>query len=432
MSGLRATVALVALIVLAGCTSPSATAVPSAVASAAARASIAVPAGTIPPKGAAGIVAPVRAGQTLTVLNGYDNPMPDKTCDAGSVHDHCANQQYALDLVPSDPDDLLVLSPVSGTIAWQDVVPKAGQTAKPSGCIGIVPTAFTELNLTVCHLSEVRAPSAVKAGEVLGLRRASDPWVHMNLDVRKDAKGPLPRDKWTAVAFSGAFTIAGKDFAPASSPDPDRHSCASFTSATKATGETAQPNPKPVVKTADLSKCGIAAAKPTPTPTPKPVAAAPNPYGDNRTEIFKRIRSQAKKDIERPSLKDVEAATRKLLQPKYAATVATYRVGKSSYFTADLVDSEFREMTGKTDGFRRFMDGYTSRDRALEGYREAGISVLIPMLLAVCRASGDPAIQRLAYEAAETAWEYGITIEGNAKTKVNAMTQDFIDFNPDW
>lgn len=263
MSILRLATVLALAVVLVGCGSASPTAVESAVASAAARASIAVPAGTIPPKGSAGIVAPVPAGQTLTVLNGYDNPMPGGTCNKGYGHDHCTNQQYGLDLVPSKVDDLLVLAPITGKIAWTDV--------SSSGCIGIVPTAFPELNLTVCHLSGLRASGAVAAGTVLGLRRPDDPWIHMSLDVRKDANGPLPRSKWmVGVPFTGAFTIAGKDFPPASSPTLDLHKCASFASTTKASGNTAPLNPQPTVKTADLSACGVAAVTPTPTPRPTP------------------------------------------------------------------------------------------------------------------------------------------------------------------
>jgi hypothetical protein len=215
----------------AGCNSPSPTELPSAIASAAAKASIDLPSGTIPSAGSAGIVAPVQAGETLTVQNGYDNPLPSDPCPPkGYGHDHCTNQEYGLDLVPSNPSDLLVLSPVTGKIAWSDV--------RGGGCLGIVPTAFPQLNLTACHLSELRAGTSVTAGEVLGLRRAGNPWIHMSLDVRVDGNGKaIPTaDVVQGVPFAGAFSIAGHDFPPNASPMPDLHHCESFTSTTHATG----------------------------------------------------------------------------------------------------------------------------------------------------------------------------------------------------
>jgi len=343
--------------------------VPSAVASAAARASIAVPAGTIPPKGSAGIVAPVRAGQTLTVLNGYDNPPPNEPCPPkGYGHDHCTNQQYGLDLVPSDLDDLLVLAPVAGTIAWQDAT---------SGCLGIVPTAFPELNLTVCHLSEVRLSGAAKAGEVLGLRRPGDPWIHMSLDVRKDANGPLPKAKWTVgVPFSGAFTIAGTDFAPAASPQFNLHACTSITSTTKATGDIAQPNPKPVVKTADLSKCGITAVKP---PSPKP----PSP---------------------RPALRTVDDL---IAAPHPARSKAKARAA---------IDAAFAARPGTLSAWTYFEEGWgecvdgggVSNPKQAQATREAMCKGIVRSMFFEYRLTGEDAF----WNAAIGVWGYAISDKG--------------------
>jgi hypothetical protein len=260
--------ALAVALLLGACGSPNTTStVPSAVASAAAKASIAVPSGTVPPTGSADIVAPARAGQTLTVLNGYDNPMPGGTCTKGYGHDHCGNQEFGLDLVLSNPSDLLVLSPVTGTIAW----PPSGVDAV--GCVGIVPTAFPQLNLTVCHLSQLRATDkAVTAGEVLGWRNPADGWIHMSLDTRIDGNGKaIPLDQVTGVPFSGAFTIAGHDFPPAATRTFNLHACKSLASQTAATGDTAEPSPLPAITTASLTACGTAVATPTPKPTPAPM-----------------------------------------------------------------------------------------------------------------------------------------------------------------
>lgn len=259
----RAAVLAVALL-LAGC-GPSVTPAPATPAPTPTPTPTAAPAtigGYAGAPGSAGIVAPVQAGETLTVQNGYDNPMPSDPCPPkGYGHDHCTNQEYGLDLVPSNLSDLLVLSPVTGKIAWSDV--------SGGGCLGIVPTAFPQLNLTVCHLSELSAGTSVTAGEVLGLRRAANPWIHMSLDVRVDGNGKaIPTAQVVqGVPFSGPFTIAGHDFPSNATPTFDLHQCESFVSSTTATGDTAEPSPLPAITPSNLV-CNGTAVTPTPTPAP--------------------------------------------------------------------------------------------------------------------------------------------------------------------
>ena len=274
MGKVRFALAVCAALMAAACGTPNqASVLPSAIASAAAKASLALPSGTIPPSGSAGIVSPIGASQVVTVLNGYDNPMPGGACVKGYGHDHCGNQEFGLDLAMSKPEDLLVLAPVAGSVAWECVDKACPPATVPGGCLGITPDAFPKLNLTVCHMSSQRATGHVTPGQVLGLRRAADPWVHVSLDVRADANGPLPADKWTqGVPFSGAFTISGHDFAPAASPTPDLHKCDSFFSGTAATGDTSLPSPLPATAKPDLAACG-AGPSPSPTPTASPTQA---------------------------------------------------------------------------------------------------------------------------------------------------------------
>jgi hypothetical protein len=107
--------------ILAACQQPS-TPTPTSPPAAAAQPSVAASAGA-----AGGLVAPVRGPQTLTVLNGYDNPPPGQTCPLkGYGHDHCGDQEDGLDLVPSNLTDLLVLAPVAGTVKWDETAPTQG------------------------------------------------------------------------------------------------------------------------------------------------------------------------------------------------------------------------------------------------------------------------------------------------------------------
>lgn len=55
------------------------------------------------------LLAPVSAGQTLTIIHGYNDPLPNEKCVIGSSSDHCQNQRYGLDLKPSDQTKLEIL-----------------------------------------------------------------------------------------------------------------------------------------------------------------------------------------------------------------------------------------------------------------------------------------------------------------------------------
>ncbi len=227
-----------------------------------------------PAKTPTGLLAPAPAGQTLTVLNGYDYPPPTETCPPkGYGHDHCEHQEFGLDLVPSDPHDLLVLAPIDGTIAW-DETKSTADNPSPSGCIGILPDTDPTLNLTVCHLSVLRASGHVDTGEVLGLRRATNPWIHLSLNVQYDAKGgQIAEAARTAVPFTGNYAIEGRDFAPQLTSPENLHACETIVSTNVATGDTSLPNPLPSITPADLSACK-ATRTPTPAPRPKPTSEA--------------------------------------------------------------------------------------------------------------------------------------------------------------
>jgi len=218
----------------------------------------------------AGLVAPVRAPQMLTVLNGYDNPPPDEPCPtSGYGHDHCGHQEYGLDLVPSDLSDLLVLAPIAGTIRWGlDAV----------GCLGMSPDVDPMLNLTVCHLSALRASGHVDPGEVLGLRKPTNPWVHLSLNVQYDSTGgQLPVSARTPIPVTGRYAIAGHDFPAQTYPPANRHACETIRSTTVASGDTSLPSPLPAIAQADLSACGSTPSplRPPSTPTPTPPRASP-------------------------------------------------------------------------------------------------------------------------------------------------------------
>lgn len=144
-----------------------------------------------------GFQAPVASGQTLTVIHGYNDPIAGETCVIGSGPDHCENQQFGLDLEPSDQGDTRVLSPTAGTVAWNDT--------EGSGCIGIA--TGDGLNLTVCHLASpaISVGTPLDTGDELGTRSTS--WIHLSLD---DRSGPNPQ----AVPFVGAHRIEGLEFSP--------------------------------------------------------------------------------------------------------------------------------------------------------------------------------------------------------------------------
>ncbi len=139
------------------------------------------------------LLAPVSAGQTLTIIHGYNDPLPNEKCVIGSSSDHCQNQRYGLDLKPSDQTKLEILAPLPGKIDWIE-----------GNCLGI--RTSDNLNLNVCHFGrfQVLRNSTVKRGDVLGTRSTS--WIHISLDDRNRyaSKPPVP--------FNGAHAIEGIAF----------------------------------------------------------------------------------------------------------------------------------------------------------------------------------------------------------------------------
>jgi hypothetical protein len=185
---------------------------------------------TPPPNGnGVGFRAPVAAGQTLVVLNGYDNPIAPASpnpswCPSPGVneHDHCHNQEDGLDFVPSDLADTRILAPTGGEIRWIALDKNDPTTA----CLGLEP-AGTTLNLTICHFDSsaiyVGTADTVAVGTVLGLRNTADPWVHLSLDDRYASVGgsqlPTPSSGYyPPVPFYGTYSIEGHAFPSASPP----------------------------------------------------------------------------------------------------------------------------------------------------------------------------------------------------------------------
>ena len=154
-----------------------------------------------PPVTGRSLLAPVAAGQTVVVLNGYNNPGPGLYCPSPGVneHDHCNNQADGFDIVPSDLADTRILAPTDGTVEWVE-----------GGCVGLRPSA-TNVNLTVCHFEQssvyVQAQDVVTQGVVLGLRDPADPWVHLSIDARYTPGGGQvsPLSAARPVAFAGAY-----------------------------------------------------------------------------------------------------------------------------------------------------------------------------------------------------------------------------------
>lgn len=168
------------------------------------------PTPTVPATVVVGLRAPVASNQTLTVYNGYDNPLVPSPCPKPGTapHDHCGNQEYGLDFIPSDLADPRILAPISGKIGWP---PGTG----PLACLGITPTGTSTLNLTVCHFAAdaifVEQDDVVVQGQVLGLRDPRAWWIHLSLDDR--AISPFQ-----PVPFYDAYWIEGVAFVPRNPP----------------------------------------------------------------------------------------------------------------------------------------------------------------------------------------------------------------------
>ena len=165
--------------------------------------------------------APVASGQTLTVIHGYNDPLPNEACNIGTPPDHCNNQKYGLDLKPSDLSDTNILAPLPGFVNWM-----AG------GCLGIL--TGDNLNLTICHFQTVLVANhqAVFRGQILGIR--SDGWIHLSLDDRYNH----PASPYPPVAFNGAHTLEGFSFDPGSDTARNQWLNQSITSTNNLVGST--------------------------------------------------------------------------------------------------------------------------------------------------------------------------------------------------
>ncbi len=131
-----------------------------------------------------GLLAPVSNGVTVEVVHGYNSPaygsgsrLPN--CKIGSSLDHCANQQFGLDLQPGPGWDNLILAPADGT---------PSQPVKGFGgdCLNFRLDDGTNLN--ICHFKSVSATAGVhvEQGRVLGVS-AKQP-IHISLDARNTAE----------------------------------------------------------------------------------------------------------------------------------------------------------------------------------------------------------------------------------------------------
>ncbi len=175
-----------------------------------------------------GLLAPVPAGIVLTVAGGpgtptgasggYNNPLPQRlsgiVCHIGPAPDHCANQQYGLDLIPSNPSVRTILAPTDGAVALLDTGP---------GCVLL--KVAGNLNMNICHFDrfDVKQGDTVIRGKTLGNRSTAH--IHVSLDARYDANGTQKanRAEWSPVPFSGGHAIEGQDFPALEDTRPNYH-----------------------------------------------------------------------------------------------------------------------------------------------------------------------------------------------------------------
>lgn len=207
------------------------------------------------------LLAPVPAGDTLYAYNGYDDVPAGESCPKPGANrlDHCANQLDGLDLVPSNPNDLRILSPVAGTVYYE-----AG------GCLFI--KTLDTLDLSVCHFWTphfVAQGTRVQRGTVLGLRDPADWWIHLSLDARFDATGaqlptPNPPGYWRPVPFASPHTLEGRSMPAATPPVHQQWACTTFISTNRPKGDFATPSPLPVIAAAPPTRCRAAGTLPSP------------------------------------------------------------------------------------------------------------------------------------------------------------------------
>lgn len=154
------------------------------------------------------MLAPVSVGQTLTVRNGYNHPGKAEPCPTPGPgqYDHCGNQAYGLDLVPSRSLDRRIIAPTAGSIAL--LLP--GPTGP--GCLLL--RTVEGRNVTLCHFdsfeANIRKDARVVRGQILGLRDPGTDWVHISMDDRY----AHPTKPYPAVAFSGDLALEGHELPP--------------------------------------------------------------------------------------------------------------------------------------------------------------------------------------------------------------------------
>jgi len=158
------------------------------------------------------LLAPVNNGVKLTVIHGYNDPPYEKqnpeVCSIATKRDHCANQQFGLDLTPGSGWDNKILAPVPGT-------PKEFVYGAGGPCLLF--TLDDGLNLNICHFAKENTEllgKHVARGTVLGTAATS--WIHLSLDARpkqctggwtfsnKKSSYPCP------IEFVSPHTLEGK------------------------------------------------------------------------------------------------------------------------------------------------------------------------------------------------------------------------------
>ncbi|WP_374971538.1 CARDB domain-containing protein [Terrabacter sp. BE26] len=165
---------------------------------------------------ARGTLAPVAAGTTFTVIHGYNDPPknanPLQRCSIATSRDHCANQQYGLDLQPGVNWDKKILAPEDGTP--QRFV---------KGSVGASDCLLFRLrdgrNMNICHFggggrSDILG-RVVPRGTVLGTSGSS--WIHLSIDERPTTCSggySSPASYYCPVSFTATHAFEGQDLTP--------------------------------------------------------------------------------------------------------------------------------------------------------------------------------------------------------------------------
>ncbi len=178
--------------------------------------------GTINRSGQPALLAPVPSGVELKIIHGYNDPLPSKdnvNCPnpKDGIADHCANQQYGLDLVPANPtSNIHIIAPAAGT-------------AFTSGECLFLTLDIGNVNLTICHFfsfnPKLTPGMHVDRGFFLGTMKDNS-HIHLNLDDRNDTISPnpgcsaqFPRTCRPIPFNGGYFTLENQSFDPGFNQD---------------------------------------------------------------------------------------------------------------------------------------------------------------------------------------------------------------------